>query len=97
MGFPLENSPGMLSAYCLVERQCVSERSKRFASIVERPEFDTIGADRGPNRFTHFGNGNSIFRDHVEDLSRDSTVSGCRLFHRAQISRGASWRTIAVT
>src|SRR5258708_13494191 len=78
MGLPRKNFPGMLAAYGLIERQCVSERSKRFASIVERPGFDAIGADRGPNRFTHFGHGNGIFRDHVEDLSRDSTVPTSR-------------------
>jgi hypothetical protein len=68
VGFPRKNSPGMLAAYRLVERQCVSKWPKRFASIVERPKFDAVGADRGPNRFAHFGNGNGIFRDHVEDL-----------------------------
>ncbi len=88
MGLPRKNSPRMLAAYCLVERQSVSEQPKRLASIVKRPEFDAIGADRGMNRFTHFGNGNGIFRDHVEDPSRDSTVSACRLLHRAQVSRG---------
>ena len=88
MGFPRKNSAGMLAAYCLVERQCVSERSKRLARIIERPGFDAIGADRSPNRFTHVGNGNGIFGDHIEDLSRNSTVPACRPLHRAQVSRG---------
>src|SRR5580698_2841305 len=88
MGLPPKNSPGMLAAYRLVERQCVSKWPKRFASVVERPQFDAIGADRGPDRFTHFGNGNGIFRDHVEDLSSDSTVPTCRPLHRAQVGRG---------
>src|SRR5471030_593702 len=70
--FPRKNLPGMLAAYRLVERQCVCKWPKRFTSIVERPKFDALGADRGPNRFAHFGNGNGIFRDHIEDLSRDS-------------------------
>src|ERR1700761_8624298 len=88
MGFPRKNLPGMLAAYRLVERQCVSKWPKRFASIVERPEFDTVGADRGSNRFAHFGNRNGVFRDHVEDLSRGSTVPTCHPLHRAQICRG---------
>src|SRR5580698_1872338 len=88
MGFPRENSAGMLAAYRLVERQCVSKWPKRFASIVERPKFDAVGADPGPDRFAHFAYGNGIFRDHVEDLSRDSAISACRPLHRAQVGRG---------
>ncbi|MFM0342139.1 hypothetical protein [Paraburkholderia fungorum] len=88
VGFPPKNSPGMLAAYGLVERQCVSKWPKQFASIVERPKFDAVDADRAPNRFTHFGNGNGIFRDHVKDLSHDSTFPTGRPLHRAQVGRG---------
>ena len=59
----------MLAAYRLVKRQCLSERPKRFASLVERPGFDAVGTHRSPNGFTHLGNGNGVFRDHVGDLS----------------------------
>src|SRR5258708_30193642 len=85
MGLPRKNFPGMLAAYGLIERQCVSERSKRFASIVERPGFHAIGADRRPNRFTDFGNGNGIFRAHADHPSRDSTVPTYRPRHPASV------------
>jgi hypothetical protein len=53
LGLPREYAEGKLAAWHLIGGECVSERTKRLAGV-KPPGFDEIGADRAPNRFTHF-------------------------------------------